>query len=133
MVKVGTHEHFTSRNDLLISSLIEEKMFSFLIHFPFLNCRDIFHEISNSMLQHICVLASVDDIWLRTAKEFTSSMEAAGIQNIVLQYIFPKDVTASTNGSASADNRIKDILGGLHDLARSMNCYLHGIFDCTQI
>ncbi|XP_063683314.1 atrial natriuretic peptide receptor 2-like [Bolinopsis microptera] len=63
--------------------------------------------------KHICILTSVEDIWLRTADKFISSMERAGIQDIQQQYIFPSDLSKAT-----AESRIKEILEGLHDLAR---------------
>ncbi|KAL5268687.1 hypothetical protein ACHWQZ_G002517 [Mnemiopsis leidyi] len=66
--------------------------------------------------EHICVLTSVEDIWLRTAEEFISNMKDAGIQNIVPRYIFPNVNEADL--SPENDNRIREILKGLEYEAR---------------
>ena len=67
--------------------------------------------------QHICVLTSVEDIWLRTAEEIIRNMYTAGIESIVPRYIFPN---VNEEGlSPENNNRIREVLKGLHNEARS--------------
>ena len=67
-------------------------------------------------LQNICILTSVEDIWLRTAESFKFAMEEAGIENVMHQYLFQ---TGLSDGTRNQADRIVDIFDNLRDLARS--------------
>ena len=72
--------------------------------------------------QNICILTSVEDIWLRTADEFKTAMEKVGIDRIILQYIFPQEL------EAAAEDAILEILQGLTSKSRS-GCFVNQLIN----